>query len=131
MLAFAVASVVSGAFQVTSGTGQVQVSAMTPVGVAFLWSGLAIGGGLSVLAGAMFKDVVLGLHVERVGHLGLVFALVTYVASLVGVMSAPWWTSTAFWVATLLMLASLARAWLITRVLWRARRAAEGGGVLE
>lgn len=124
MLAFAVSSVASGAFQVAAGTGQVQVSAMTPGGVAFLWSGLAIGGGLSVIVGAYLKDVVLGLEVERVGHLALAIALVTYLVSLVGVMSSQWWTSTAFWVAGLLMAASVVRACLITRVVWRARREA-------
>lgn len=124
MLAFAVASVASGAFQVAAGTGQVQVSAMTPGGVAFLWSGLAIGGGLSVIIGAYLKDLALGLHVERVGHLALATALVTYLVSLVGVMSAAWWTSTAFWVSALLMVASAIRIFLITRVTWRVKRAA-------
>lgn len=124
MLAFALASVVSGVFQVASGTGQVQVSAMTPGGIAFLWSGLAIGGGGSVIIGAYLKDVALGLEVERVGHLALATALVTYLVSLVGVMSGSWWTSTAFWVAGLLMVASVLRVFLITRVVWRARREA-------
>lgn len=127
MLAFAAASVISGVMQVVSGTGQVQVSSMTAGGVAFVWSGLAIGGGASVLAGAFFKDVTLGLHVERVGHLSLMFALVTYLVSLIGVMSAPWWTSTAFWVAASLFLASGWRIFLITQVVWRARRAALSG----
>lgn len=124
MMAVATACVASGVLQIAAGTGQQQVNDISPGAVAMLWSVLAIGGGGSVIVGAYLKDVVLGLEVERVGHFALVVSFVTYLVSLVEAMSTPWWTSTAFWVAGLLMVASVMRAFLITRVMWRARRKA-------
>lgn len=121
MTAVAVTSAAVGFVQLVSGHMPSTIAdAASPI-VGHVWSVLIIIGGITVIAGAWMRPVVLGLRLEAAGHIGLAAGVLVYLAANITWMTSPWWVSPAVWWAAAVAVASIVRWWQIWHVMWSVR----------